>query len=132
MTICVGSTFGGFCSNYGFCGDGTAFCGAGNCFSGAWTGSNEGITKDGTCGPDQSNWLCGESAYGACCSTSGYCGGNSPAHCGADNCISGACDTDEGGPSIDGSCGPQPAGNKTCTGMQFGTCCSLYGYCEEL
>lgn len=130
MTTCVGSTFGSCCSNYGYCGDGSAFCGAGNCFSGACTGSNEGITKDGTCGPDHSNWLCGDSSYGACCSTSGYCG-NSPAHCGAGNCISGACDTDEGGPSIDGSCGTQFAGNKTCTGTQFGACCSLYGYCGD-
>lgn len=44
---------------------------------------------------------------------------------------SGACETDNGGPSLDGSCGPNFAGNKTCTGTQFGACCSLYGYCGD-
>lgn len=42
---------------------------------------------------------------------------------------SGDCATDNGGPSLDGSCGPTFAGNKTCTGTQFGSCCSNYGYC---
>lgn len=105
MKTCMGSTFGSCCSNYGYCGDGTTYCGTGNCFSGACTGSNQGVTEDGTCGPDHNNWLCGDSVYGRCCSTSGYCG-NSPAHCDVGNCISGACNTDEGGPSTEGSCGP--------------------------
>jgi hypothetical protein len=44
---------------------------------------------------------------------------------------SGKCDTDNGGPSVDGSCGPNFAGNKTCLGTQFGSCCSLHGYCGD-
>lgn len=34
-----------------------------------------------------------------------------------------------GGLSTNGECGPLFAGNKTCTGTQFGTCCSNSGYC---
>jgi LysM domain len=105
MTTCVGSAFGSCCSNSGYCGDGSTYCGAGNCCSGACTAPDPGITQDGTCGPDHNNWLCGDSVYGPCCSTSGYCG-NTPAHCDVGNCISGACNTAQGGPSTDGSCGP--------------------------
>ncbi|KAJ5853015.1 hypothetical protein N7534_005558 [Penicillium rubens] len=34
-----------------------------------------------------------------------------------------------GGPSISGECGAMFVGNKTCTGTQFGDCCSVNGYC---
>lgn len=30
---------------------------------------------------------------------------------------------------MNGECGPNFAGNKTCTGTQFGSCCSTSGYC---
>ncbi|CAG8109670.1 unnamed protein product [Penicillium salamii] len=58
----------------------------------------------------------------------GYCG-NGTDFCGAGNCYAGNCDTDDGGPSINGECGPVFAGNKTCTGTHFGDCCSTSGYC---
>jgi len=44
---------------------------------------------------------------------------------------SGKCDPDIGGPSINGECGPLFQGNKTCTGTQFGACCSQSGYCGD-
>lgn len=128
QAICNGTGFGDCCSYSGYCGSTTAYCGSGNCYSGACTGPQQGITQDGTCGPANHGWLCGDSTWGKCCSTSGYCG-NTPAHCDPGNCVSGACNTNPGGPSTDGSCGPNFAGNKTCTGTSFGTCCSNYGYC---
>jgi hypothetical protein len=64
----------------------------------------------------------------SCCSIYGFCGSDSD-YCGAGNCYSGNCDTDIGGKSTTGECGPLFAGNKTCTGTQFGVCCSTSGYC---
>jgi hypothetical protein len=64
----------------------------------------------------------------SCCSIYGYCGSTSD-FCGAGNCYSGNCDPDIGGLSTSGECGPLFAGNKTCTGTQFGNCCSTSGYC---
>lgn len=58
----------------------------------------------------------------------GYCGSGTN-FCGAGNCYAGNCATDNGGPSTNGECGPLFAGNKTCTGTQFGSCCSISGYC---
>ncbi len=58
----------------------------------------------------------------------GHCGKGRD-YCGAGNCYSGSCETDTGGPSTNGECGPLFAGNKTCTGTQFGRCCSTSGYC---
>lgn len=63
-----------------------------------------------------------------CCSIYGYCGDNTD-FCGAGFCYSGNCEPNIGGPSINGECGPSFAGNKTCTGTQFGNCCSVSGYC---
>lgn len=64
----------------------------------------------------------------SCCSMYGYCGDGKD-FCGPGICFSGNCDPDTGGPSINGECGPSFAGNKTCTGTQFGDCCSVNGYC---
>ncbi|KAL1963092.1 hypothetical protein VTN77DRAFT_8738 [Rasamsonia byssochlamydoides] len=119
---CVGSAFGDCCSMSGQCGNGTDFCGYGNCYSGACLNQT---SPDGTCGPAHNYYDC---ALGYCCSVSGYCG-NTTDYCGPGNCYNGACDPDIGGPSTDGTCGPNFAGNKTCTGTQFGNCCSIYGYC---
>ncbi|KAI5918691.1 hypothetical protein F4810DRAFT_704010 [Camillea tinctor] len=128
-TTCVGSSFGNCCSYYGNCGTGDSYCAVGTCYSGDCAGSGEGISQDGSCGPDHNYWLCG-GIWGSCCSIYGYCG-SSKDYCGAGNCYSGSCDPDIGGPSLDGSCGPNYAGNKTCTGTQFGACCSNYGFCGD-
>ncbi|KAJ5797052.1 uncharacterized protein N7518_005592 [Penicillium psychrosexuale] len=115
---CVGSAFGDCCSPFGYCGTGSDYC--------VSTG-NGTATQDGTCGPDYGGTTC-IPKFGNCCSIYGYCG-NGTTYCGAGNCYSGSCDTDNGGPSTNGECGPNFAGNKTCTGTQFGTCCSASGYC---
>jgi chitin recognition protein len=49
--------------------------------------------------------------------------------------VSGPCQketTETGGPSLDGTCGPNFPKNRTCTGAaatKFGACCSNYGFC---
>jgi len=53
----------------------------------------------------------------------GWCG-SSIDHCAPGNCRSGDCDQTLGGPSTDGSCGPNFPGDKICAGTQFGKCCS--------
>ncbi|KAH8665152.1 hypothetical protein BGZ60DRAFT_470790 [Tricladium varicosporioides] len=115
---CVGSTFGKCCSDYGFCGSTVDFCGP--------IGGNP--TTNGTCGPNVGGKTCTNPSFGKCCSIYGNCG-NGKDYCGPGNCYSGNCDLDIGGPSINGECGPTFAGNKTCTGTQFGMCCSVSGYC---
>ncbi|KAF2402770.1 hypothetical protein EJ06DRAFT_547182 [Trichodelitschia bisporula] len=129
-STCVGSPFGSCCSTSGYCGSGVEYCGAGNCQSGACTAPATNVTKDGTCGPKYNNWICGDRHWGACCSNAGFCG-NSEAHCGAGFCQSGPCkkEAPSGGPSLDGTCGPNFARNRTCTGTSFGTCCSKWGFC---
>lgn len=117
-TTCVGSGFGDCCSRYGFCGSTAEYCAG---------GGNGTDTQDGTCGPDHGGTTC-TAQFGNCCSIYGFCG-NGTEYCGVGNCYSGSCDSDNGGPSINGECGPNFAGNKTCTGTQFGTCCSVYGFC---
>ncbi|KAL3709003.1 hypothetical protein TMatcc_002792 [Talaromyces marneffei ATCC 18224] len=113
---CIGSTFGSCCSPTGQC---TNDCGS---------PGNSTVSTDGSCGPNNGFRTCPGSGFGDCCSIYGYCG-NSTQFCGAGNCYSGACATDNGGPSTTGECGPLFAGNKTCTGTQFGNCCSTSGYC---
>ncbi|ROT42461.1 hypothetical protein SODALDRAFT_374791 [Sodiomyces alkalinus F11] len=129
--VCDGSGYGDCCSLEGLCGSGEEFCGDGNCYSGACLGPDEAISEDGSCGPDNNHWICGgEGVWGKCCSIYGWCG-NSEEHCGPGLCYSGECDPDDGGPSLDGSCGPLFPGNKVCEGTQFGSCCSSYGYCGD-
>ncbi|KAL5041073.1 hypothetical protein BDW71DRAFT_201664 [Aspergillus fruticulosus] len=126
-TVCKGSSFGDCCSISGYCGDGVDYCGPGNCVSGACEPSN-GATTNGTCGPDWGYTTCTNPNFGSCCSIYGYCGDDTD-FCGAGLCYSGNCEPDIGGPSINGECGPSFAGNKSCTGTQFGDCCSVSGYC---
>lgn len=114
---CVGSGFGDCCSPFGYCGSTATYC----------VSTNGTATQDGTCGPDNGGTIC-TPQFGSCCSIYGFCG-NGTDYCGAGNCYSGSCDTDNGGPSTNGECGPNFAGNKTCTGTQFGTCCSVSGFC---
>lgn len=127
-TTCTGSNFGSCCSIYGACGSTDAYCGAGNCYSGACNATATGVSTNGECGPSYNYTSCTGSAFGDCCSIYGFCGSSSD-YCGAGNCYSGNCDTDIGGKSTTGECGPLFAGNKTCTGTQFGNCCSTSGYC---
>lgn len=115
---CAGTVFGECCSPFGFCGSGPEYCGGGT-----------PATEDGTCGPDYGGTVCA-APFGICCSIYGYFGSGGDI-CGPGNCHSGDCDPDEGGPSTNGECGPSHAGNKTCTGTQFGACCSVYGYCGD-
>ncbi|KAL4902739.1 hypothetical protein BDW74DRAFT_169329 [Aspergillus multicolor] len=126
-TVCEGSSFGECCSTSGYCGTGVGYCSPGNCVSGACE-PNNGATTDGTCGPDASYKTCSNPNFGSCCSIYGYCG-DGVEFCGPGLCYSGDCDPDIGGPSINSECGPSFAGNKTCTGTQFGDCCSVNGYC---
>ncbi|KAJ6018171.1 hypothetical protein N7451_001550 [Penicillium sp. IBT 35674x] len=113
---CTGSDFGNCCSSAGEC---TDDCGS---------AGNGTTSTNGLCGPDNSYMTCPGSEFGDCCSIYGYCG-NGTEFCGAGNCYAGDCATDDGGPSTNGECGPLFAGNKTCTGTQFGDCCSTSGYC---
>ncbi|KAL2830491.1 hypothetical protein BDW59DRAFT_177835 [Aspergillus cavernicola] len=126
-TVCEGSSFGDCCSTSGYCGTGVDYCSPGNCVSGLCQ-PNNGATTDGTCGPDAGYKTCSNPHFGSCCSIHGYCGDGAE-FCGPGLCYSGDCDPDIGGPSINGECGPSFAGNKTCTGTQFGDCCSVNGYC---
>ncbi|KAL2076241.1 hypothetical protein VTL71DRAFT_1184 [Oculimacula yallundae] len=121
---CLGSTFGNCCSSGNYCGSTTAHCQAG-CQSGFGTcDANSGaISTDGTCGGSGKK-VCRGSAFGNCCSASGYCGSSSD-HCkiGCQSAF-GECETNS--ISVDGQCG---ANGKTCTGSTFGTCCSAGGWC---
>ncbi|RAK98437.1 carbohydrate-binding module family 18 protein [Aspergillus ibericus CBS 121593] len=126
-TTCLGTSFGDCCNSDGWCGSTFDYCGADTCISGKCNKATS-VTTDGTCGPDHSYTSCTNANFGPCCSIYGYCGSGSD-FCGAGNCYSGSCEADIGGPSINGECGPNFAGNKTCTGTQFGSCCSVAGYC---
>ncbi|OAX79990.1 hypothetical protein ACJ72_05685 [Emergomyces africanus] len=89
---CIGSKFGDCCSVTGYCGTGPKWCGYGNCYSGACDTSLGSVSTDGTCGPNfPGNMICVGSAYGECCSTSGFCGSSSR-HCGIAVCYSGKCE----------------------------------------
>ncbi|OJD12127.1 hypothetical protein AJ78_07231 [Emergomyces pasteurianus Ep9510] len=89
---CIGSKFGDCCSMTGYCGTGPDWCGYGNCYSGACDTSLGSISTDGTCGPRfPGNMTCVGSAYGECCSTSGFCGSSSR-YCGIAVCYSGKCE----------------------------------------
>jgi hypothetical protein len=124
FATCTGSSFGTCCRTSGYCGSTADYCGYGNCYSSAY---QKATSSDATCGPAHHYYDC---AAGECRSTSGYCG-NTTAYCGPGNCYNGACALNTGRPSVDGTCGPLSAGNKTCTGTQFGVCCSVYGYCRN-
>ncbi|KUJ13268.1 carbohydrate-binding module family 18 protein [Mollisia scopiformis] len=124
--ICDGTSFGRCCSVGGACGNTSEYCSHNNCYSGACQAPST-ATQNGTCGPSYGGTTCTNAVFGQCCSIYGFCG-NGTAYCGTGNCYSGACQ-DSNNLSTDGSCGPLFAGNKTCTGTQFGKCCSNSGYC---
>ncbi|KLJ12711.1 hypothetical protein EMPG_12291 [Blastomyces silverae] len=94
---CFGSIYGDCCSSSGYCGTGPEWCGYGNCYSGACDTSLNGVSTDGTCGPNfPGNMTCVGSSYGECCSTQGFCGSSSR-HCGVASCYSGKCEGSNGG-----------------------------------
>ncbi|KAH8601633.1 glyoxal oxidase N-terminus-domain-containing protein [Bisporella sp. PMI_857] len=114
--------FGGCCSQFGFCGNTSSHClisegcqngctGSGHSFGqdepilGPLGGGNGvgGETKDGTCGANNGNTVCGNWPKGNCCSAYGFCG-NTDGHCGA-GCQSGNC---LGAPAVPVP-GPSPA-----------------------
>ncbi|RMY90444.1 hypothetical protein D0861_03683 [Hortaea werneckii] len=92
------------------------------------------ISPNGHCGTlgnggTPEGYTCTGSEFGACCSSSGFCGDTT------DYCLAGCqpgygdCTPQEGYPiSSDGWCGPE-YGNQTCEGSVFGMCCSIYGSC---
>ncbi|KAI7283080.1 hypothetical protein KC345_g3140 [Hortaea werneckii] len=92
------------------------------------------ISPNGHCGTlgnggTLEGYTCTGSEFGACCSSSGFCGDST------DHCLAGCqpgygdCTPREGYPiSSDGWCGPE-YGNQTCEGSVFGMCCSIYGSC---
>ncbi|KAI7345524.1 hypothetical protein KC357_g2487 [Hortaea werneckii] len=92
------------------------------------------ISPNGHCGTlgnggTPEGYTCTGSEFGACCSSSGFCGDTT------DYCLAGCqpgygdCTPQEGNPiSSDGWCGPE-YGNQTCEGSVFGMCCSVYGSC---
>lgn len=120
---CEGTAFGDCCSPFGFCGSGPEYCGDDD------GGGGGSPTEDGSCGPDYGGTVC-TPQFGSCCSIYGYCGTGSD-YCAPGNCHSGDCEPDIGGPSTSGECGPNNAGDKTCTGTQFGACCSIHGFCGD-
>ncbi|KAG7102490.1 hypothetical protein HYQ44_018300 [Verticillium longisporum] len=132
--LCKGSIYGDCCSSSGYCGSSAAHCGPGcqssfgNCATSgdvSTDGSCDNISTDGACGSNGKT--CKESAFGDCCSASGFCGASTD-HCGA-GCQTNA-GTCSGGASnnisTDGSCGKN---GKLCKGTTFGDCCSSGGFC---
>lgn len=83
------------------------------------------VSTDGTCA-GTAGMTCAGSAFGDCCSSSGFCG-STTAYCGA-GCQAefGTCTAGSGDISEDGICGTN---SKTCKGSLFGDCCSSSGYC---
>ncbi|KAF3006434.1 hypothetical protein E8E13_001912 [Curvularia kusanoi] len=150
---CMDSVFGSCCSLYGFCGSTDIYClttegcqsGYGKCNIPSPVSSSSPpsptstvkVSPDGTCG-GSNGYVCPGSGLGDCCSPYGYCG-SIDSYCGAGcqvpfgTCSGGTPTGTAPQPtstlkvSLDGSCG---AGNgQTCSGSNFGSCCSQYGYC---
>ncbi|KAI0123329.1 hypothetical protein BJ170DRAFT_713483 [Xylariales sp. AK1849] len=125
-------TWGACCSKDGLCGRSTAFCGegcqplAGNCNAAPAPAPGPGsASPDGSCG-GTNQYTCTGATYGACCSSSGYCG-DTTGHC-STGCQSlfGTCSVTDDTVSTDGQCG---SNGKTCEGSAFGDCCSSGGWC---
>ncbi|OHW99235.1 plant lectins antimicrobial peptide, partial [Colletotrichum incanum] len=127
---CLGSAFGSCCSEGGWCGTEQAHCSAG-CQTGFGNCTTSGstttpVSTDGSCG--KNGKTCKGSAFGACCSSAGFCGGTSD-HCGT-GCQSsfGTCNGGSGAVSTDGACGKN---GRICKGSAYGDCCSASNYCGK-
>jgi hypothetical protein len=100
-------------------------------------------SQDGSCGPRNGGTSCLGTIWGNCCSAAGYCG-KTAAYCG-DGCKTGygSCGSNDGEvesipsdipvkssptTSKDAKCGAKNGG-QTCTGSEWGDCCSMAGYC---
>ncbi|KAL3427747.1 hypothetical protein PVAG01_01256 [Phlyctema vagabunda] len=70
---CTGSSYGSCCSSSNFCGSSPGHCEAGcqAAFGTCVTGTGD-ISIDGSCGANGKT--CKGSSFGACCSSSGFCG----------------------------------------------------------
>ncbi|KAJ1326026.1 Chitin recognition protein [Microdochium nivale] len=134
--------WGACCSKDGKCGRSTAFCGTGcqskygNCNAPTKPPPGPGDpSPDGSCGGTK-QFNCTGATYGACCSSSGFCG-DTAGHCSiGTGCQSlfGTCKEDVGNVTLDGHCGPitsSGGNNKTCTGATYGACCSAAGFCGD-
>ncbi|CAG8417427.1 unnamed protein product, partial [Penicillium salamii] len=121
---CEQSGFGDCCSIYGDCGSTSDYCATSSCDDSAGVCAG-GVSPNGLCGASNNDWTCFNSGYGDCCDTYGYCGSTDD-YCGA-NCDSsyGPC---TGTTSTNGLCGADNS-DYTCFGSEFGSCCSIYGYC---
>jgi len=143
---CLTSTFGNCCSSKGFCGSSSAYCGVycQSAFGTCYDASVQTVSVGGSCGStSNSNITCKGSTFGDCCSSLGYCGGNS-SYCGT-GCQSGFGTCDEASViqpppgasnssvsqtvSTSGSCGITGDTNTTCLTSTFGNCCSSHGFC---
>ncbi|KAF2720855.1 carbohydrate-binding module family 18 protein [Polychaeton citri CBS 116435] len=121
--ICTGSSFGDCCSAVGFCGNESTYC-TGGCQPGFGTCNGSKTSPDGTCGGGN-GYECKGSAFGDCCSSSGFCG-NTTSFCGG-GCQSefGTCSASR--TSSDGTCGGVVGFD--CPGSAKGDCCSSAGFC---
>ncbi|TLS27126.1 hypothetical protein PpBr36_04961 [Pyricularia pennisetigena] len=106
-TTCAGSPFGSCCSEYYWCGSGAAYCGAG-CRG-----------PFGTCGDGSAPLPPPASSSTALTSTSTSSSSTSSAGVPRPS-----------NASTDGRCGVD-AGRFTCTGTNYGPCCSDYGWCGD-
>ncbi len=146
------------CSSFGWCGGLTeAHCNASRGFSGQFDGPRSAPTPptpppsppappappaavpdqraDHHCGPQFGGSKCGTDR---CCSSFGWCGGLTEAHCNASRGYSGQFDGPRGVPTpppaalpdqrADHHCGPQFGGSKCGTDR----CCSSFGWCGGL
>ncbi|OAF62148.1 hypothetical protein VC83_01438 [Pseudogymnoascus destructans] len=77
VQICLGTAFGDCCSEYGYCGDTSGHCGAGcqSDFGTCDAVTGPPVSTDGTCSSlsTPEGATCAGSAFGDCCSASGYC-----------------------------------------------------------
>lgn len=87
------------------------------------------VSLDGSCGAAV-NQTCLKSTYGDCCSGRGYCGGTSDYCSPTNGCQDGygSCTT-SAVISVDGRCGTQDSLHQVCIGSEFGSCCSVNGWC---
>ncbi|KAI8265154.1 glycoside hydrolase family 18 [Colletotrichum sp. SAR11_239] len=92
--------------------------------SGTGDSNSAPVSTDGQCGPSNGGTTCTGSAFGKCCSSSGWCG-TDDAHCGS-GCQSGDCV--KGAVTTDGSCGIG-ANDAICGSWPQGDCCSPQGWC---
>lgn len=143
VTTCVGSTFGRCCSEWYWCGSDETYCGDG-CreeFGGCGEEPPQPeepeeppetglvISTDGMCG---NGTTCAGSSFGGCCSWYFWCGSDE-SYCG-DGCRGGFGNCEEVPeepqlPVLDISTNGMCGNGTTCTGSEYGSCCSWWFWC---